>query len=247
MTSLQQFKQRDSARVSAKILSYFESFKKFVCCEELPQFQIQYTDSREDKNISYKAQLSPYQTPIILRYNIAELNERSNDFKYTLVHEFTHLYDYFIQRRNYDNNFIKRNLMLYTEYHAVEIEILFCYHIVDRLTENADFMKTDLRNMLKLPHQKNETYAASLINFYKKRTLQNFHTVKTAYMYSCGAISILNQLLDIKATPLDFIDPFKLQMKKVIELLSSVKYYNNPSGELLEQIGDINERITLFE
>lgn len=70
--------------------------------------------------------------------------------------------------------------------------------------------------------------------------------MKTAYMYSCGAISILNQLLDIKATPLDFIDPFKLQMKKVIELLSSVKYYNNPSGELLEQIGDINERITLF-
>lgn len=100
--------------------------------------------------------------------------KKSNDFKYTLVHEFTHLYDYFIQRRNYDNNFIKRNLMLYTEYHAVEIEILFCYHIVDRLTENADFMKTDLQNMLKLPHQKNETYAASLINFYKKELYKTF-------------------------------------------------------------------------
>lgn len=110
MTPLQKFKQTDSARVSTKIYTYFESFKKFICCDELPSFKIQYTDSREERSINYKAQILPYQKPIILKYNIATLDEKNEDFKYTLVHEFTHLYDYYMQSK------LSQEMLLLIEY-----------------------------------------------------------------------------------------------------------------------------------
>lgn len=245
MTHLQNFIQKDKPRVDAKIHAYYNSFKKFICCEELPNFSIQYADSRQDKNINYQAQVFPYKNPIILRYNIATLSENSEDFKYTLVHEFTHLYDYYIQSKNHNNEFIKRNLMLYTECHAVQIEILFCYHIIEKITDTSDFMKTDLTKILQLPYTKNKTYATCVMKFVENQNTKSFHAMKTSYMYSCGTSLILSQLLGKDMSFMDFEKPYNELMTQARNLLSDIRYNEIPSENLLIQLGDINEELNL--
>lgn len=243
MTPLQKFIQKDKSRIDAKIHVYFESFKKFICCKDLPEFDIQYTDGREDNNIEYKAQISLYHKPIILRFNIAALKENSNDFKYTLVHEFTHLYDYYVQSRLYTDEFIKNNMKFYFEYHAAQIEILFCYNIIDRITDIIDIEKIDFNTVLDLPNQKNEQYTRVAIKFLQNVNVRDFYAMKTTYMYACGASSILSQLLNRDFPPMNFIDPYKEEMKKIYELLSTIKYNEIPTGELLKQIGDIDSQV----
>lgn len=246
MTQLQKFIQKYKARVDAKIHAYYNSFKKFICCDELPDFSIQYVDSRQDKNINYQAQVFPYKSPIILRYNIATLNENSEYFKYTLVHEFTHLYDYYIQSKNHDNDFIKRNLMLYTECHAVQIEILFCYHIVEKITDKAEIIKTDLIKILQLPYIKNKTYTTCVMKFIDNQNTKSFHAMKTSYMYSCGTSLILSQLLNKEMNFMDFEKPYDGLMIQARNLLSNIKYNEAPSENLLTQLGNINEELNLL-
>lgn len=246
MTPFEKFIQTSKPRIDAKILAYYKSFKTFICCNELPDFTIQYVDSRKDKSIKYKAQILPYQNPILLRINIAYLNEKDETFKTTLVHEFTHMYDYYMQSKKYDNNFLKRNLMLYTEYHAVQIEILFCYHIITKITDYADFMKTNLITMLDLPFEKFQIYKECFISYYKDKTLYNFYRVKTSYMYACGASALLSELMNRKMSFIKFEKPYQEQMQQIIDLLLTVKYDEIPLGELLEKIGKIDSQIKMF-
>lgn len=243
MNTLEKFYQKDKSRVSAKIYRYFDSFKEFICCKDLPTFKIQYTDSRLDKNINYKAQILPYQTPIILKYNIALLKENSEDFKYTLVHEFTHLYDYYILSKKSNNDFLKKNMMFYTEFHAVQIEILFCYNIVKTIFEEADIMNTDLTKILVLPAQMNKTYASATIKYLEDKTLSNFYNMARAYMYACGTSSILSQLMERQMSVMKFEEPFEEDMSKVYSLLTSIRYNETPSIDLIHQIGDIQNKI----
>lgn len=247
MKPLKRFLQEDKPRIDAKIKKYYKSYKNFICCEELPDFKIEYTDSRIDKTINYKAQVLPYQKPIVVRYNIATLDERSEDFKYTLVHEFTHLYDYFIQSKIYEDDFLKRNLMLYTEYHAVQIEILFCYNVITKITDKVDFFKINMDKLLVLPVDKNITYTNTVLKFLENKTVNNFYIMKRAYMYACGASAILSQLTDRNFKKMAFEEPYTSQMNEITELLSTVKYNEVPSGILLKQIGDINAQITFHE
>lgn len=240
MTPLQKFMQKDKIRVNAKIKAFYKSFKSFICCDDLPDFKIEYVDSREDNSIIYIAKIFPYHNPIILKYNIAYLNEKSKDFKTMLVHEFTHLYDCHILSKKYNEDFLKRNLSLYTEYHAVQIEILFCYNIVSKITEKADIFKADLTKVLDLPKQKNIIYSEQLFKYISNRNIKDFYTLKTTYMYAAGASSILSQLTKREFPTIPFEEPYKKQMLDVVNLLSSIRYNEIPSEDLLHKIGEID-------
>lgn len=235
--------KKDELILTAKIKAYFRSFKQFVCCDELPDFKILYTDARKDPSIAYKAQVSLYGEPIILRCNIAEIDEKDHDFKYTLVHEFTHMYDYFMLHKTYDDAFLNRNMFLYTECHAVQIEILFCYKIVDTIFDSANFMKTDLDHMLDLPYIKNKTYANTVLNFLDNQSITNFHYMKTAYMYSYGATTILSQLLEQPMTFMNFEKPYDQELTKAQRILQNIKYDQLPSEKDLIRLGNINKKI----
>lgn len=232
--------KKEQLILTAKIKACFKSFKKFVCCDDLPDFKIIYTDVREDPSIAYKAQVSLYECPIILRCNIAAIDERDPDFRYTLVHEFTHMYDYFVLNKIYNDDFLKRNMFLYTECHAVQIEILFCYNIVNTIFDSADFMQIDLSHILNLPYNKNQTYTNITLKFMDNQTIENFYHMKTAYMYSCGATIILSKLLERPIKFAKFLDPYSQEMIKVQNILQNIDYTGIPSEEDLIELGNIN-------
>lgn len=106
--------------------------------DELPEFSIIYTDSRIDKNVNYEAQISFSSHPIRLYVNIAYFDIKSDNTRATMMHEFTHLYDYIILSERYGSDFVITHFKMYTEFHASQMEILYLHHLIDNINDNIE-------------------------------------------------------------------------------------------------------------
>ena len=137
-------------------------------------------------------------------------------------------------------------MQLYSECHAVQIELLFCYHIIDKVTDFADFMKTDVTKILDKPYEKNELYKDCAINFMKNPSFTSFHYIKTAYMYSYATSLLLSQLLEEDIRSMNFLEPYSDKMNQITKLLSTLKYTDIPSEDLLVQLGNLDEDLNLM-
>lgn len=246
MTHLQKFMQTKKLIIDAKINACFKDYKCFICCDDLPNFKIQYTDSREDASVNYEAQILLYRTPIILKINIALLDEKSEKFKLTLVHEFTHLYDYYSLKKNCSDDFLKKNLALYSEFHASQIEIIYCYNVVNKITETIDFSKIDDNILTKIPFERLEMFNIYALDYYNNQTIENFYIMKITYMYLQGAIALLNKATNKKIELTNFLSPSKDVIKEIVKLLSKIEYNELPSIEILEKIGNLDLQIKMY-
>ena len=245
MTKLEEFYQNDADRTDVIIRSFYEKYKEFINCDNLPVFIIQYVDGREDETIYYQILNVVYHEPIILFCNIAVIDFSSYDFQVLLVHEFTHIYDYYIQKEKYDFDFIRNNFSMYSEYHAVQIETLYQFNLIKNISDEINIQDKD-----KLSIEFIKKISRYYDNFYLSKqddTKINFIRAIKSYLYASGAISIANQIFNLNIEMEDFFEPHKELMHEAIKLLWSVKYNEIPSKDILTKIGEINQQITYIE
>ena len=241
MITLSEFWQSKANKIDQKIYELYEEFKKFICCSNLPNFIIQYVDSREDNTIFFRALVTVFNEPIILFFNIDGLDEESEEFQSDLIHEFTHLYDYSIQKQYYDNEFIRNNFSMYSEHHACQIETLWRCKLISHINDDIKYNNIDKETLLKLVYMKIAMYTV-LYNQYKNNPCkQNFIMLKKSYLYVSGAVSLFQKITKTKMIQMpNFLTKYQDDMKKGIELLWSVDYSDIPSEKILNEIGKIN-------
>lgn len=238
MTKLQKFLQTRTI-TDMLILTAYKDFKKFMCYDELPNFVVNYVDSTVSPQINYNAQILPYHKPIILNVNINSI--KSENFKATLVHEFTHLYDYSIISKWYTDIEMKDFMKLYSEYHASQIQILYNYKIVETVQDIVDKTKVKFE-WVHLPVQRAQQYGKYIEKYCNNPSTENFYDMKVTYMYACGASSLLSTILDRPYKMATFINAYKSEMSKIKELLDSVGYKDIPEKSILDSVKTLNNK-----
>lgn len=232
--------QKNKFILNTKIKSYYENFKKFVCCDKLPDFKVEYTNSLA---LPYELRVGIYDNPLTLYWNLARLNKCEFDLKCLLVHEFTHMYDSFCLRKNFEDDFLKNSLHLYTEYHAIQIEFLYRYKIIKNISKPIDSIGKNCVDMWKFWHDKNAIYRNMVSNYLKDKTAMNFHHMKTSYMYTCGASIILSK---VTGEPIKFAKFEELYCDQIIRLqqvLQNIDYNRAPTYDELVAISNMDKEL----
>lgn len=243
MSTLTDFMKNDATRIDEKIYALYEEFKVFICCRNLPHFIIQYVDDREDTKIFFRALVTVFHEPIIMFYNINGYDKNNDDFEADLIHEFTHLYDYHMQKQMYDKQFIRNNFSMYSEYHAVQIEILYRCHVVSKITDKIN-TDVNISKFIKIVSWKAVMYMTYYKKYNENKTEDNLSMLKKTYFYLSGAISIARELTNnFKFELPEFISPYKDIVQEGINLLWSVKYSEIPTESILKRIGEINLQV----
>lgn len=241
MNHLQKFLQKRSI-ADGFILAAYKDFSKFVREENLPKFKINYVDSRLNKEISYKANVELFGSVIQLNINIAYYSYGS-EFKNILVHEFTHIYDYYKLSNYAGEEFLRKNMQLYTEYHAYQFETLYAYHVVSNIYESIpENISTD-KSIANIPAKQAGHYLEKCKLFYSCKTAKNFNDVQVAYMYYRGAENLFSIMVNKTGKSINFIRTYDDLMQQIIKILSGVDYKSTISIEQLTEISDIRKQI----
>lgn len=241
MNRLQNFlKSKRKLICDGDIKTSYMDYKRFVCCPELPQFDIRYVDSISDKSIDYKANVYLFGEKIILNININSLSDKN--FKPTLVHEFTHIYDFHMLLKSCTKDFLEDNLRLYSEYHASQIEILYSYHVVSDIFSDIDLIAINPSKLTEIPNKKVSTYKEKVTEYMLSKTTKSFNQMKVAYMYLCGALYLLAQILDKQPNPPSAPREYKEIMQEIAIELSKTQYNEIPSKDVIKKIGSLNKK-----
>lgn len=244
MNALQKFLQK-RAVPDGTIRALYKDFKQFICCDELPDFKINYVDSRSDKSITYKASVDLYRTEIWLNVNIAFYSNYS-DFKNLLVHEFTHIYDFYILSKKFNKEYLRDNMKLYTEYHAYQIECLYSYHVVNNIQETLPSSLHVYQKLTDIPTGKALHFANKCKEFILNQTFGKFEEVKVAYLYYCGAEDLFSFTISREISSIPFLKPYTEFMDKIKEILKTVDYKESPTEEQLNSISELNKQINIL-
>lgn len=236
MTRLQKFLQT-RATTDMMIFTAYKDFKRFMCCDELPNFKINYVDSLADSKIDYYAQILPYHKPIILNVDINYI--KSPNFKKTLVHEFTHLYDYVMVSKKYSNTEMKDFMKLYSEYHASQIEVLYSYKVVNTVQDNVDkySLKFECTDIIK---QRMDSFVTRTQRYVNNPNAMTLYGMKVAYMYSCGATDLLGTIMERSFKKPKFFKEYNDEMSQIAELLSSTNYKVIPETDFFDNLKELN-------
>lgn len=182
--------KKDKLIWEANIRSFEKQYITMFSIEQMPKYTINFiTDA--SANIDYVMQIINSKYPYQLNINMGFLRP-DYDIYPTLVHEFTHMNDYFTLLNDVDIKYKKNVLSIYSEYHASYQKSIY---IFNKLGEKSLLFELD--NIIKLTEE-------SIAIFSNYKTVPNWKAIIDSYMYYYGALVAYNNVSPIKLNCISF-------------------------------------------
>jgi len=206
-----------------------EEYKRFINNSNLPNFKIIFSHNTKE-NPDYVMRVEAYKRPIILYVNSGYMIDRSFDYKSTLYHEFTHLWDYGNLLKNMPSDEKSKRLSLLTEFHASYVESLFIMGaktINDIQILEMDKITGMINNDILLIKETGE-------KFTQTKAPKDYDHLLSSYMYYFGRIVAHNISGNI-ITP----DSFDNSFDETLHLYFKALELNSINDEIIELSGKV--------
>lgn len=179
-----------------KIRNFEKEFLNIFPDVKLPKYKINFINTLNTPNIKYSMQVQHTKTSIILNVNMGFMIDKDFDYKATLSHEFTHMYDYNTLIKDKEEKYRSKALHLYSEYHATYIQGIYISSQKET-THNIDIIEHEIRE--------NELYInESIDKFFKSHKIDDWTDILYGYMYYFGYINCYNYLTNREHKMLHF-------------------------------------------
>ena len=221
-----------------------EEYKRFIGDDNLPDFKIIYShNTNEIPNYSMK--VDTYKRPSNLFVNSGFMIDRDFDYKSTLFHEFTHLWDSENLLKDIPLSEKHKSLFLFTEFHASYVQALF-------LMEAETLYNTQMLKFHKIANTINEDVdliKENVEKFNQSKSLDNYKSILNSYMYYFGRI-VANNISGNYISPENFNNPFDESMHfyyKALKLNLINDSIIKLSGVVKSQLDEIFVKIATTE
>ena len=226
---------------NSKVNELYNLYREMIREPKLPLPPIEYVD-----NVNYKAQVQFVKCDARkLQISTELILNHSEEFEETMYHEFTHIFDlYILNQLNLYKDCTKSALMLYTEFHAAQIECLKKFNLLDSYGYKVILPLSDknlCQDIIRFCMDKLRLYIDKRKHFQYIRNKESAKAIKICYMYYLGSSVYLQNLLGKSTHPICFMNHnSKLDLSQVFEILKSLDYYNIPTLEQLIKINVIS-------
>ena len=220
--------KKDKLIWEAKIRAFEKQYISMFSIEQMPKYTINFiTDTSVD--INYVMQIINSKYPYQLNINMGFLRP-DYDIYPTLVHEFTHMNDYFTLLNDADIKYKRNVLSMYSEYHASYQKSIY---IFNKLGEKSLLFEVD--NIIKLTEE-------SIAIFSNCKTVPNWKAIIDSYMYYYGALVAYNNVSLIKLNCISF----NFVMDELLQLFYQIASMNFPDNtgifEATAKINNLSEQ-----
>ena len=202
--------KKDKLIWEAKIRAFEKQYISMFSIEQMPKYTI---------NSKY-----PYQ----LNINMGFLLLPNYNIYPTLVHEFTHMHDYFTLLNDVDTKYKKNVLSIYSEYHASYQKSIY---IFNKLGEKSLLFELD--NIIKLAEE-------SIAIFSNCKTVPNWKAIIDSYMYYYGALVAYNNISSTKLNCLSF----NFIMDEFFQLFYQIASMNFPDNTRIFEVTNKLKKIS---
>lgn len=180
-----------------------EQYKKFVGNDNLPNFKIIYSHNTNEKpNSSMK--VDTYKRPSNLYVNSGFMIDKNFDYKSTLFHEFTHLWDSENLLKDITLKEKHKMLYLFTEFHASYIQALI---IMGAESINFNTQVLDYYKILSTINDDIVLIEEYVEKFNQSKSTENYNGILNSYMYYFGRIVAYN-ISGNNVSPIHFNNSF---------------------------------------
>ena len=229
---------------NSKINVIYNVYKTMVKEPKLPLPPIEYVN-----NVDYNARVQFLKWDAKkLQVNTKLILNHPEQFEEIMYHEFTHIFDlYTAHTKDMYNDFTKDALMLYTEFHATQIECLNKFKLLNSYGEKIVLSISNqnlCQGIIKFCMDQLQLYIDKRKHFQYIRNKERAEAIKTSYMYYLGSSVYLENLLGNCAHPIGFIDSnSKSDLSQIYNILKDLDYYQFPTLEQLVKINIISKFI----
>lgn len=180
-----------------------EEYKKFVGNDNLPDFKIIYSHNTNEKP-NYSMRVDTYKRPSNLYVNSGFMLNKNFNYKSTLFHEFTHLWDSENLLIELPLNKKSKTLSLFTEFHASYIEslhIMGCKSFENYENASKDMLKNKINNHIELIYEYQSKYNLT-------KLAEDYHGLMNGYMYYYGCMVAKSTVFRIEEDIIHFDNIF---------------------------------------
>ena len=219
--------KKDKLIWEAKIRAFEKQYISMFSIEQMPKYTINFiTDTSVDVN--YVMQIINSKYPYQLNINMGFLLLPNYNIYPTLVHEFTHMHDYFTLLNDVDTKYKKNVLSIYSEYHASYQKSIY---IFNKLGEKSLLFELD--NIIKLAEE-------SIAIFSNCKTVPNWKAIIDSYMYYYGALVAYNNISSTKLNCLSF----NFIMDEFFQLFYQIASMNFPDNTRIFEVTNKLKKIS---
>jgi len=179
-----------------------EEYKRFINDNNLPNFKIIFSHNTNEKP-NYSMKVDTYKRPSNLFVNSGFMIDRDFDYKSTLFHEFTHLWDSENLLGDIPLSEKHKWLFLFTEFHASYIQALFIMG-VETINDTQTLQYHKISNVI---NEDIELINECVERFNQSKNMNDYKGLLDAYMYYFGRI-VANNISGNPIIPENFNNPF---------------------------------------
>ncbi|WP_395546694.1 MULTISPECIES: hypothetical protein [unclassified Lacrimispora] len=164
-------------------------YKRFIKDDNLPSFNMIFSHNTNEKP-NYSMKVDMYKRPSNLYINSAFMIDKNFNYRSTLFHEFTHLWDSENLLLDKDPKVKSSSLCFFTEFHASHIQSLYimgCNSIDNYENANLNNLFNTTNSNIKLIEEYQHKYNST-------KLIEDYFGLINSYMYYFGNITAKNAI-----------------------------------------------------
>ena len=177
-------------------------YKRFIGDDNLPDFKIVYSHNTNEKP-TYSMKVDTYKRPSNLYVNSGFMIDKNFNYKSTLFHEFTHLWDSENLLKDIPLSEKHKLLFLFTEFHASYVQALLMMG-AESINNTQMLESCKITNVINEDVDLIEEYVEK---FNLSKSPDNYKGILNAYMYYFGHV-VANNISGNNISPKNFNNSF---------------------------------------